>query len=417
MKLISEVARSLGLDPADLEPYGHYKAKLPLSVFRHKPPRGKLVLVSAITPTPAGEGKTTTSIGLVQGLARIGVKSAAALREPSLGPVFGMKGGGAGGGASEVLPMMDINMHFNGDFHAITSAHNLLAAILDNCLHNGSVVTGTGSAARDLEARHGHERSRAARHRDRPGRAHRGLPARNRIRHHRRQRGDGRSLPRRRHPRPQGTAGPNRGGLRIERQAGHRGRRQGGRRDGSAAARRDQAEPGADHGRRAGLPARRTVRKHRPRHQQHHRDQGSARADRHRGDGSRVRIRTRRREILRHQLQVRRLRAGVHGAGRDDPGTEDARRQAAGRRGPSRTSRPLVRGLDNLDKHVENIHKFGQPCVVAINQFAADTAEEIRVLEKHCASIGIKAVAARPFTEGGKGCTRSRRGRARPGGR
>ena len=142
MKLISEVARSLGLDPADLEPYGHYKAKLPLSVFRHKPPRGKLVLVSAITPTPAGEGKTTTSIGLVQGLARIGVKSAAALREPSLGPVFGMKGGGAGGGASEVLPMMDINMHFNGDFHAITSAHNLLAAILDNCLHNGSVVTG-----------------------------------------------------------------------------------------------------------------------------------------------------------------------------------------------------------------------------------------------------------------------------------
>jgi formate--tetrahydrofolate ligase len=138
LKPISDIARALGIDPAVLEPYGHYKAKLPLSAFRDRPARGKLVLVSAITPTPAGEGKTTTTIGLTQGLTRIGVKSAAALREPSLGPVFGMKGGGAGGGQSEVLPMMDINMHFNGDFHAISSAHNLLAALLDNTLHNGS---------------------------------------------------------------------------------------------------------------------------------------------------------------------------------------------------------------------------------------------------------------------------------------
>ena len=138
MKPINDIARALGIDPAVLEPYGHYKAKLPLSAFRDRPARGKLVLVSAITPTPAGEGKTTTTIGLTQGLTRIGVKSAAALREPSLGPVFGMKGGGAGGGQSEVLPMMDINMHFNGDFHAISSAHNLLAALLDNTLHNGS---------------------------------------------------------------------------------------------------------------------------------------------------------------------------------------------------------------------------------------------------------------------------------------
>jgi formate--tetrahydrofolate ligase len=138
LKPINDIARALGIDPAVLEPYGHYKAKLPFSAFRDRPARGKLVLVSAITPTPAGEGKTTTTIGLTQGLTRIGVKSAAALREPSLGPVFGMKGGGAGGGQSEVLPMMDINMHFNGDFHAISSAHNLLAALLDNTLHNGS---------------------------------------------------------------------------------------------------------------------------------------------------------------------------------------------------------------------------------------------------------------------------------------
>ncbi len=136
MKPIGEVARAIGIDPAVLEPYGHYKAKLPLSAFQDRPQTGKLVLVSAITPTPAGEGKTTTTIGLTQGLAQIGVRSAAALREPSLGPVFGMKGGGAGGGRSEVLPMMDINMHFNGDFHAVSSAHNLLAALVDNALHS-----------------------------------------------------------------------------------------------------------------------------------------------------------------------------------------------------------------------------------------------------------------------------------------
>ena len=138
MKPIVDVAKSLGIDPGLIEPYGHYKAKLPLSLIRGRPQRGKLVLVSAITPTPAGEGKTTTTIGIVQGLARIGVLSAAALREPSLGPVFGKKGGGAGGGASEVLPVMDINMHFNGDFHAVSSAHNLLAAMVDNALQNGS---------------------------------------------------------------------------------------------------------------------------------------------------------------------------------------------------------------------------------------------------------------------------------------
>src|SRR5215831_18301021 len=138
MKPILEVAKSLGLDPAHVEPYGHWKAKLSLAAFRGKPRRGRLVLVSAITPTPAGEGKTTTSIGLAQGLAKIGVRSAVALREPSLGPTFGMKGGGAGGGAYEVVPVDDINMHFNGDFHAVSSAHNLLAALVDNALHHDS---------------------------------------------------------------------------------------------------------------------------------------------------------------------------------------------------------------------------------------------------------------------------------------
>src|SRR5262245_45647256 len=138
MKPILDVARSLGLDPSHLEPYGNDKAKVRLDALADRRPHGRLVLVSAITPTPAGEGKTTCSIGLGQGLAAIGRKSAVALREPSLGPFLGMKGGGTGGGRSQVVPSDDINMHFTGDIHAVSSAHNLLAALLDNHLHHGN---------------------------------------------------------------------------------------------------------------------------------------------------------------------------------------------------------------------------------------------------------------------------------------
>ncbi len=136
---IVEVARDLGLDPeTDLIPYGHDKAKVRTEVLqrpRQRPEPGRLILVSAITPTPAGEGKTTTTIGLSQAMGRLGINACAALREPSLGPCFGIKGGGTGGGASRLEPSVDINLHFNGDFHAITAAHNLLAAVLDNHLH------------------------------------------------------------------------------------------------------------------------------------------------------------------------------------------------------------------------------------------------------------------------------------------
>src|SRR2546422_1638711 len=137
MKPITEIARSLGIDPAHLEPYGPYKAKIAFAALAGRNPGGRLILVSAITPTPAGEGKTTCSIGLAQGLARIGKKSAVALREPSLGPYLGMKGGGTGGGRSQVVPAEDINLHFTGDIHAGSSAHNLLAAMVDNHLHHG----------------------------------------------------------------------------------------------------------------------------------------------------------------------------------------------------------------------------------------------------------------------------------------
>ena len=142
MKPIEEIASKIGLVPDDLELYGKYKAKVTLDAWQRVKdrPNGKLILCTAINPTPAGEGKTTTSVGLADALSRRGRKAAAALREPSMGPCFGMKGGAAGGGYAQVVPMEDINLHFTGDFHAITTAHNLLAAIIDNHIQQGNVL-------------------------------------------------------------------------------------------------------------------------------------------------------------------------------------------------------------------------------------------------------------------------------------
>lgn len=140
MKKITEIASDLGLNIDDIEPYGHYKAKLSEAVYKkfEDRPDGKLILVTAINPTPAGEGKTTVSVGLTQAMAKIGKKTMLALREPSLGPVFGIKGGAAGGGYSQVVPMEDINLHFTGDMHAITAANNLICAMLDNHMQQGN---------------------------------------------------------------------------------------------------------------------------------------------------------------------------------------------------------------------------------------------------------------------------------------
>ena len=142
MQPIKEIAAELGLTEDDLELYGKYKAKLTSEVWQKVKDRenGKLVLVTAINPTPAGEGKTTTSVGLADALHRMGKKVSVALREPSLGPCFGLKGGAAGGGYAQVVPMEDINLHFTGDFHAITTAHNLLAAVIDNHLQQGNAL-------------------------------------------------------------------------------------------------------------------------------------------------------------------------------------------------------------------------------------------------------------------------------------
>ena len=141
MHPIREIARQVGVGEEYLEPYGNYKAKIDYRMLREvQAPDGKLILVTAITPTPAGEGKTTTTVGLADGLRKIGKRSVVALREPSLGPVFGLKGGAAGGGYAQVVPMEDINLHFTGDFHAIGAANNLMAAMLDNHIQQGNAL-------------------------------------------------------------------------------------------------------------------------------------------------------------------------------------------------------------------------------------------------------------------------------------
>ena len=137
---IEQVAAKLGIAPENLEHYGHYKAKVDIHAMKNLPLKSKLVLVTAISPTPAGEGKTTTSIGLADALSCLGKKTVVCLREPSLGPVFGVKGGAAGGGYAQVVPMEDINLHFTGDFHAIGAANNLLAAMLDNHIQQGNAL-------------------------------------------------------------------------------------------------------------------------------------------------------------------------------------------------------------------------------------------------------------------------------------
>src|SRR5688572_12509459 len=140
LRPIGDVARDVGLDPEEFEPYGKHMAKVRLAALDGRPSRGRLVLVSGISPTPAGEGKSTVSVGLAQALVRRGKRAVLCLREPSLGPCMGIKGGAAGGGWSQVLPMEEINLHFTGDIHAVGAATNLLAALIDNHVHHGNTL-------------------------------------------------------------------------------------------------------------------------------------------------------------------------------------------------------------------------------------------------------------------------------------
>ena len=140
LRPIGDVAAELGLGPDEFLPYGRHKAKITAEAISKRKPSGRLVLVTGISPTPAGEGKSTVTVGVAQAMRRLGKKVVVCIREPSLGPVFGVKGGAAGGGYAQVVPMDEINLHFTGDFHAITSAHNLLAALVDNHIHWGNEI-------------------------------------------------------------------------------------------------------------------------------------------------------------------------------------------------------------------------------------------------------------------------------------
>ena len=403
MKPIAEVARALDIDPEQLEPYGRWKAKLPLSAFMNRPRRGKLVLVSAITPTPAGEGKTTTTIGIVQGLAKIGVRAAAALREPSLGPTFGMKGGGAGGGASEVLPVMDVNMHFNGDFHAVSSAHNLLAALVDNDLHFGSpsgldprrvtwkrVVDMNDRALRDIVIGLG-------------GRTE-GIP-----------RETGFDITAASEVMAILCLADGIADLKVRLGrivVGYRA-------DGSAVTAKDlnavgamaallrdaikpnlvqttEGVPAFVHGGPFANIAHGTNTITATRAALAFADIVVTEAgfafelgaekffDINCRYGGFAPVCT----VLVTTIRALKMHGGVALA-------EVSRPDAAG----------MVRGFGNLEKHLENIRKFNQPCVVAINHFPTDSPEEIDTLKLHCEALGVKAVVAKSFSEGGRGCT------------
>ena len=403
MKPITDVARALGLDPAHLEPYGNWKAKIALAAFADRPRRGRLVLVSAITPTPAGEGKTTTSVGLAQGLARIGERSAVALREPSLGPSFGMKGGGAGGGASEVVPADDINMHFNGDFHAVSSAHNLLAALVDNHLHHGNAV--------GLDSR----RVSWKRVVDMNDRALRDIVI--------------------------GLGGRTEG---IPRETGFditaasevmailcladgipdlKARLArivvGYRADGSPVTARDlegvgamaallrdavkpnlvqttEGVPAFVHGGPFANIAHGTNSIAATRAALAHADYVITEAgfafelgaekffDINCRYGDLAPACT----VLVATIRALKMHGGV-------PLPDVNRPDVAG----------MERGFANLEKHLENIRKFEQTSVVAINHFPSDTPEEVAALQRHCEALGVRAVVAKPFSAGGPGCT------------
>ena len=193
---IQEIGAKLGIDADHLLPYGHDKAKVSQDFINSVQGNtdGKLILVTAINPTPAGEGKTTTTVGLGDGLNRIGKRAAVCIREASLGPCFGMKGGAAGGGYAQVVPMEEMNLHFTGDFHAITSAHNLLSAMIDNHIYWGNEV-GDRRAPDRVAPGDGYERPGVARCRCGSWRCAERVLAPDRVRHHRGQRGHGDPVP------------------------------------------------------------------------------------------------------------------------------------------------------------------------------------------------------------------------------
>ena len=402
---ILDVAREkLGIGPENLEPYGHYKAKVSMDFIKsiQGRPNGKLILVTAINPTPAGEGKTTTTVGLTDALNFIGKKAMLCIREPSLGPSFGLKGGAAGGGYAQVVPMEDINLHFTGDFHAITSANNLLAALIDNHIYWGnalgidprrvawrrvldmndralrSIVSSLGGVANGFPREDGFDITVAsevmaifclARDLD---------DLKKRLGEYRR----------RLYPRAQ---------------AGARRRPQGPGRHDRAAQGGARAQSGADARGHARLHPWRPVRQYRPWLQLGAGDDDRAQARRLRGDRGRLRRRSRRREIPRHQMPQDRAISRI--ARCSSPPSVRSRCMAASKKEDLKHEnlKALDAGMANLARHVENLQKFGIVPVVSINRFSADTDAEIKLVEESCRKLGVEAVMADHWAEGGKG--------------
>jgi formate--tetrahydrofolate ligase len=402
MKPITEVAETLGLDPRHLEPYGNDKAKISLRALEGRKPEARLILVSAITPTPAGEGKTTTTVGLVQGLCKSGVRAMAALREPSLGPYLGLKGGGTGGGRSQVEPAVDVNLHFTGDIHAVSSAHNLLAAMVDNSLHHGNplgmdsrrvvwkraldmndralrdIVIGLGGRSEGVPRETGFDISAASEVmailcladgipdlKQRLGRIVVGY------------RTDGTPV--------------KASDLQVV--------------GAMAALLRDAIKPNlvqttegcpaVVHGGPFANIAHGTNSITATRMAMAHAEAVVTEAgfafelgaekffDINCRYGGFAPCCT----VLVATVRALKMHGGVPLADIGKPNCEGVRR-----------------GLENLDKHIENIRKFEQRCVVAINGFPTDTEEEVALVREHCEVLGLTAVAAQPFTGGGEGC-------------
>ncbi len=402
MKPIDDIARLLDLDPSHMEPYGRYKAKVTPEAMKRREPRGRLILVSAITPTPAGEGKTTCSIGLSQGLALSGVKTAVALREPSLGPYLGMKGGGTGGGRSQVVPADDVNLHFTGDIHAVESAHNLLAAMVDNHLHHGNalgiesrrviwrrVVDMNDRALRDIVIGLGGHREGVPREtgfdiaaasevmailclaggipdlKERLGRIVVGFRA------------DGTAV----HARDLKAVGAMSALLRdaikpnlVQTIEGVPAFVHGGpfaniaHGTNSIAATRLALAYADAVVTEAGFAFELGAEKFFDINCRYGQFAPSC-------------------TVLVVTLRALKMHGGVPLASIAEPNPD-----------------AVAKGLPNLEKHVENIRKFEQRCVVAVNHFPSDTDEEIAVVREHCDVLGLEAVVARPFTDGGEGC-------------
>ena len=399
LRPISEIAAAAGLEPDEVDLYGRYKAKVDLSVLDRLAGRAdaKLVSVTAITPTKAGEGKTTTAVSLTQGLGHIGRKPVLCLREASLGPVFGIKGGAAGAGYAQVVPMEDLNLHFTGDIHAIGAANNLLAAMLEASILHGNplgidplaiswrrcmdmndralrnIVVGLGGRANGYVRETGFDITAASEVMAIVAVARDLQDLRARL-------------------------GAITVGTTLRRQARDGRAAQGRRLDDGAAQGDDQAEPRPDARGPAGVRPLRPVREHRPRQQLARVRPGRAQARRHRHHRERLRLRHGHGEVLRHRLPGRRpapsaivlvasIKALKHHGG-DPEGGADV----------------IERGAANLIRHLGIIREFGLNAVVAVNRFPDDKDEEIELVRTIALADG--AFAAEPndgVVKGGEG--------------